>query len=104
MPQDNDMGNFNSPSATMKAANFQVVTEKVTKDLLKRSINMSCEFITMLGAFILILGVAIATINIFVSFINDIIGSEYPLVMSLRRNKETSATFARVRMQLGKKD
>ena len=102
MPQDNDMGSFSSPSATMKAANFQVIQGKVSTDFYKQSINFSCEFITTVGSFILILGVAISTVNIFVSIINDCVGTEYPMLMSLQRNKQCAATFARVRMQLGK--
>lgn len=102
MPQDSDMGSFSSPSATMKAANFQVMQGKVSTDFYKQSINFSCEFITTVGAFILILGVAISTVNIFVSLVNDCVGTEYPMLMSLQRNKQYAATFARVRVQLGK--
>ena len=102
MPQDSDMGSFSSPSATMKAANFQVIPGKVSTDFYKQSINFCCEFITTIGAFILIFGVAVSTMNILVSIVNDLVGTDYPMLMSLQRNKQCAATFARVRIQLGK--
>lgn len=103
MPQDNDMGTFNSPSVTMKAANFQVVTEKVVTNIFKRSINSSCELITTIGGFILIVGVVLGTLNALIAVINGILGTDYQMIMSVQRSKNPVATFTRARHQLGEK-
>jgi hypothetical protein len=101
MPQDANIGTFASPSATMKASNFHIASEKVVTNILKRTIDRSCQFITMMAGIILVAGVAIAMLNIVISVANEIFGMDYPMIMSLRRRKETPATFARVRIQLG---
>ena len=103
---DNDMGSFNSPSATMKAANFQTLNKKAAAaaTVMTNGTMVVCyEFVTMLGASILILGILIATVNILLSIINDITGLEYPMVMSWRRKKALPASFQLVRHQFGKK-
>lgn len=103
MPQDANIGTFASPSATMKASNFHIVSEKVVTSIMKRTISGSCHFITMMAGIILVAGVAIAMLNIVISVANEIFGMDYPMIMSLRRTKETPATFARVRIQLGER-
>ena len=102
MPQDSNMGSFNSPSVTMKAANFQPVSERIVTDVFKRTISSSCQFITTVGGFILIVCVVIATMNALISVVNGALGTDYQMVMSLQRHsKHPVASFSRVRHQLG---
>ena len=102
MPQDANLGSFTSPSATMKASNFNVVDDKAVIDVLKQTIDMGCHYITMMGGLILIAGVAIASFNLIKSVVNDTFGTEYSMMMSSYRRKQLPATFSRVRKQLGK--
>ena len=85
----------------MKAYNTHITQEQVVKHMFRLTIDMCCHCTAMMGAVILIAGVAFSLLNVIISMANEIFGTDYPMMMSLRGSKKSRATFARARTQLG---
>ena len=72
-----------------------------TSSALKSFVHDSEELIGLLGALIMIVGVVIAIFNSARAIYNDVSGSKLPMILGFTGKKSHTATFSRVRLQLG---